>query len=78
MSKSVKGSIIRDPVKGMTRRTFLKGAAVAAAAGAAAILPAGPPAQAGERTAGLPGLNILVIMVDEIRRAERIPAAGHS
>jgi arylsulfatase A-like enzyme len=67
MSKSVKGSSNRDPGDGMTRRTFLKGAAIAAAAGAAAILPAGPPAQAGERTAGLPGLNILVIQVDEMR-----------
>jgi arylsulfatase A-like enzyme len=68
MSKSGEGSSMRDPANGMTRRTFLKGAAMAAAAvGAARILSVGPPAQAGERTAGLPGLNILVIMVDEMR-----------
>ena len=68
MSQAEKGSSSRDPADGMTRRTFLKGVAVTAAAvGVASLLPAGSPAQAGQSTAGQPGLNILIIMVDEMR-----------
>jgi len=68
MSKSVKGNIMRGPVKGMTRRTFLKRAAIGATAvGAATFLPAGSPVRAARSTGGQPGMNILVIMVDEMR-----------
>lgn len=50
MSQQVEGNSSRDPEGAMTRRTFLKSAALgAAAAGAAGILPDRSPALAGER-----------------------------
>lgn len=57
-----------DSVKGMTRRTFLKRAGMAATAvGVAGLLPAFSPARAARSAGGRPGLNMLVIMVDEMR-----------
>ena len=68
MSNSVKVSSNDSPADGMTRSEFLKlTATVAAAMGTITILPACSALQAGRNTTGRPGLNILVIQVDEMR-----------